>query len=178
VTIGNRQSLIAAAHCPQPQRCRATASKRVLILGPLNLSEDSRSRNSDALRKFVILRALCGGSRWCLWDSHKKRCGLLGLLFSRFDLSFRQDIVWESCDTFGVDRPLPGLYCAHVEVPMDYHDDSAGTANLAVIKYTAAEPGKSKGSVFINPGVYRHLLPRTSPLIYLGKVVLVGLEHP
>jgi len=36
---------------------------------------------------------------------------------------------------------------------MDYHDDSAGTANLAVIKYSAAEPGMSKGTVFINPGV-------------------------
>ena len=51
---------------------------------------------------------------------------------------------------------------------MDYHDDSAGTANLAVIKYTAAEPGKSKGSVFINPGVYWHQLPRIPALIYFG----------
>ena len=36
---------------------------------------------------------------------------------------------------------------------MDYHNSSAGIANLAVIKYTAAEPGKSKGSIFVNPGV-------------------------
>ena len=35
---------------------------------------------------------------------------------------------------------------------MDYHNSSAGTANIAVIKYTAVAPGKSKGSVFINPG--------------------------
>ena len=59
---------------------------------------------------------------------------------------------------------------------MDYHDDSAGTANLAVIKYTAAEPGKSKGSVFMNPGVYRYELWRISALIYFVEAVLVGLE--
>ncbi|KAF9645676.1 alpha/beta-hydrolase [Thelephora ganbajun] len=64
----------------------------------------------------------------------------------------KTDLIWHSCDTFGVERPLPGLYCTHVEVPMDYHNNSAGTANLAVIKYTAVEPGKSKGSIFINPG--------------------------
>lgn len=62
------------------------------------------------------------------------------------------DIVWKSCDTFGVERRLPGLYCTHVGVPMDYHDSSAGTAKLAVIKYAAVKPGKSKGSIFINPG--------------------------
>ena len=61
---------------------------------------------------------------------------------------------------------------------MDYHDDSAGTANLAVIKYTAAEPGMSKGSVFVNPGVCWHKLPRTFSLVYLEKVVLAGPEHP
>ncbi|KAF9782870.1 hypothetical protein BJ322DRAFT_180338 [Thelephora terrestris] len=62
------------------------------------------------------------------------------------------DIVWESCEIFGIERPLPGLYCAHVDVPMDYHDSSAGIATLAVIKYTTVEPGKSKGSIFVNPG--------------------------
>jgi hypothetical protein len=35
---------------------------------------------------------------------------------------------------------------------MDYHNSSAGTASIAVIKYTPVEPGRSKGSVFINPG--------------------------
>jgi len=100
----------------------------------------------------------------------------MGLSFSRIGSSFRQDIAWQSCDTFGVKHPLPGLYCAHVEVPMDYHDDSAGTANLAVIKYAVAEPGKSKGSVFMNPGVYQHYLPKTLALIYLRKAALVGLE--
>ena len=34
---------------------------------------------------------------------------------------------------------------------MDYHDDSAGTARLAVIKYAATVPNKA-GTVFFNPG--------------------------
>lgn len=58
---------------------------------------------------------------------------------------------------------------------MDYHNSSAGTADLAVIKYTAVEPGKSKGSIFINPGVYRFRLPREAALIYLVKA---GLACP
>lgn len=90
-------------------------------------------------------------------------------------LTSQQDIVWESCDNFGVERPLPGLYCANVEVPMDYHDSSAGTANLAVIKYTAAGPGKSKGSVFVNPGTYS-CRTRVVALTHLWKVVLVCPE--
>ena len=44
---------------------------------------------------------------------------------------------------------------------MDYHNSSAGTATLAVIKYTASEPGKSKGSVFMNPGQYRSPLSKS-----------------
>ena len=34
---------------------------------------------------------------------------------------------------------------------MDYHDSSAGTARLAVVKY-AAIPSKKLGSLFVNPG--------------------------
>lgn len=59
---------------------------------------------------------------------------------------------------------------------MDYHNSSAGTANIAVIKYTAAEPGKSKGSVFINPGRCRRRLPGIITLICLGEAVLAGPE--
>lgn len=59
---------------------------------------------------------------------------------------------------------------------MDYHDSSAGTAKLAVIKYTTSKPGKSKGSVFINPGPYSYITQTMATLIYLGKVVLAGPE--
>ena len=34
---------------------------------------------------------------------------------------------------------------------MDYHDNSAGTARLAVIKYAATVPNKA-GTLFFNPG--------------------------
>lgn len=34
---------------------------------------------------------------------------------------------------------------------MDYHDNSAGTARLAVIKYAATVPEK-QGTIFFNPG--------------------------
>ena len=95
----------------------------------------------------------------------------------RLGLTIHQELVWESCDKFGVERPLPGLYCAHAEVPMDYHNGSAGTAILAVIKYTASGPGKSKGSVFVKPGWYRSRLSKIAPLIPFGKVAPVVLEH-
>ena len=60
---------------------------------------------------------------------------------------------------------------------MDYHNSSAGTATLAVIKYTASEPGKSKGSVFMNPSGYRSPLSKIAALIPFGKVVPIILEH-
>lgn len=59
---------------------------------------------------------------------------------------------------------------------MDYHNSSTGIAKLAVIKYTAVEPGKSKGSVFMNPGSYPHMFPEMAALIRLGKAVLVAPE--
>ena len=40
---------------------------------------------------------------------------------------------------------------------MDYHDSSAGTARLAVIKYAATVPEKN-GTIFFNPGDVPHLL--------------------
>ena len=59
---------------------------------------------------------------------------------------------------------------------MDYHNSSAGTANLAVIKYTVAEPGKSKGSIFIGPGTHRRQLQGIGVLTNLGKAVLADPE--
>ena len=40
---------------------------------------------------------------------------------------------------------------------MDYHDNSAGTARLAVIKYAATAQEK-KGTIFFNPGDGLHWL--------------------
>jgi len=65
------------------------------------------------------------------------------------------EVVWGSCESFGVNSTGPtNLKCAYFEVPMDYHDSSAGNARLAVIKLAAT--GKKLGTVFFNPGSSPH----------------------
>jgi hypothetical protein len=59
-------------------------------------------------------------------------------------------ISWGSCESFGVDWSYSNFECVYLEVPMDYHDVSAGNASLAVIKYSAT--AKKLGSIFFNPG--------------------------
>ena len=76
------------------------------------------------------------------------------------------EISWGSCDSFGVDDADPNLQCGYLEVPMDYHDSSAGNAQLAVAKYSVAASQKL-GTVFFNPGALIHPLSLgTFPLIY------------
>ena len=58
-------------------------------------------------------------------------------------------ISWGSCESFGANSTDPNFQCGSFEVPMDYHDTSAGTARLAVIKYAATAP--KKGTIFVNP---------------------------
>ncbi|KAF9644796.1 hypothetical protein BDM02DRAFT_3263355 [Thelephora ganbajun] len=65
---------------------------------------------------------------------------------SRSDAS----ISWGGCESFGVNSTDPNLQCGYLEVPMDYHDSSAGNARLAVIKYAAT--AKKLGTIFFNPG--------------------------
>ena len=60
-------------------------------------------------------------------------------------------VSWGDCASFGVNSMDSNFQCGFLEVPMDYHDSSAGTARLAVIKYAATAPEK-KGTVFFNPG--------------------------
>ena len=66
-------------------------------------------------------------------------------------------VSWGNCTSFGVNSTDPNLQCGFLGVPMDYHDSSAGTANLAVIKYSATVPEK-KGTIFFNPGDALHPL--------------------
>lgn len=61
------------------------------------------------------------------------------------------DILWGNCSMFDVDSQDPNLTCGYHEVPMDYHDSSAGKARLAVAKYVATTPQKV-GTLFVNPG--------------------------
>ena len=60
------------------------------------------------------------------------------------------EISWGNCGSFGVNSTDPNFQCGYLEVPMDYHDSSAGNARLAVIKYAAT--AKKLGSIFFNPG--------------------------
>ena len=60
-------------------------------------------------------------------------------------------ITWGGCGSFSVNSTDPNLQCGTLEVPMDYHDSSAGKARLAVIKYASTVP-KKQGTVFFNPG--------------------------
>lgn len=65
------------------------------------------------------------------------------------------EVAWGSCESFGVNSTGPtNLECAYFEVPMDYHDSSAGNARLAVIKLAAT--GNKLGTVFFNPGSSLH----------------------
>ena len=64
------------------------------------------------------------------------------------------EISWGSCESFGVNGTDTNYECAYLEVPMDYHDSSAGNARLAVIKLAAT--GNKLGTVFFNPGSSPH----------------------
>lgn len=64
-------------------------------------------------------------------------------------------VSWGSCQNFGINSTDQNLECGFLEVPMDYHDDSAGSARLAVIKYSAAAQEKL-GTIFFNPGHSLH----------------------
>lgn len=67
-----------------------------------------------------------------------------------FQASEKRDVSWDSCSTFSMSSQDPNLKCGYYEVPMDYHDQNAGKARLAVIKYAATT--QKAGTLFINPG--------------------------
>ena len=66
-------------------------------------------------------------------------------------------VSWGTCTNFGVISTNSSFQCGYLEVPMDYHDSSAGTARLAVIKH-AATASEKKGTIFFNPGDAFHSL--------------------
>ncbi|KAI0633182.1 TAP-like protein-domain-containing protein [Trametes polyzona] len=57
-------------------------------------------------------------------------------------------ITWGACDPLIVTNTA--VTCGFFEVPLDYHDPSAGKGRLAVAKINAT--GKRLGSLFVNPG--------------------------
>ena len=70
-------------------------------------------------------------------------------------------IQWGPCDPSVTNDTSGSLACGFFHVPLDYHDVSAGTARLAVIKAHAT--GERRGSLFFNPGSCRHPLDDESP---------------
>ncbi|KAI0830715.1 TAP-like protein-domain-containing protein [Trametes gibbosa] len=57
-------------------------------------------------------------------------------------------VQWGACDpALGID---PNLSCAFFEIPLDYHNASAGTGKLALIKANAT--AIRRGTMFLNPG--------------------------
>ncbi|KAH9928003.1 TAP-like protein-domain-containing protein [Epithele typhae] len=58
------------------------------------------------------------------------------------------DVAWGPC---GADEhAVPGAECGYAIVPLDYSDEGAGVAKIALGRYNAT--GTRKGSLFINPG--------------------------
>lgn len=57
-----------------------------------------------------------------------------------------QGISWEACGTEDAPRD-----CGRLEVPLDWHNDAAGKASLAIARYKATKPPKI-GTLFVNPG--------------------------
>ncbi|TRM60751.1 TAP-like protein-domain-containing protein [Schizophyllum amplum] len=63
------------------------------------------------------------------------------------------DVEWTSCKDFNADFEQfdEKFQCGYYNVPLDWADESAGTARLALAKYPAADENK-KGTIFLNPG--------------------------
>ena len=80
--------------------------------------------------------------------SHFLRIVVLSALLNALEIS------WGSCESFGVNTTGTNLECAYLDVPMDYHDSSAGNARLAVIKMAATV--NKLGTIFFNPGSSLH----------------------
>ncbi|KAL1674268.1 Alpha/Beta hydrolase protein [Schizophyllum commune] len=62
-------------------------------------------------------------------------------------------IEWFSCSQFDPQYSVgdsQNITCGYYEVPLDYANETAGTAKLAVVKYPATE--ERVGTLFVNPG--------------------------
>ncbi|KAI0758743.1 alpha/beta-hydrolase [Fomes fomentarius] len=68
------------------------------------------------------------------------------LISGRNSDSQTNSVQWGPCDAFIVSSRS----CAFFDVPLDYHDSSAGNGRLALIKVNATR--ERRGTVFMNPG--------------------------
>ena len=66
------------------------------------------------------------------------------------------EIDWFSCSEFDPQYNIGdalNITCGYYEVPLDYADETAGTAKLAVARFPAS--GERWGTLFVNPGMFR-----------------------
>ncbi|KAI0687541.1 hypothetical protein C8Q76DRAFT_759979 [Earliella scabrosa] len=47
---------------------------------------------------------------------------------------------------------LPNVSCGTLQVPLDYHDQSAGTIDLSFVKWNVAQAEKRRGTIFLHSG--------------------------
>ncbi|KAI0769262.1 alpha/beta-hydrolase [Trametes elegans] len=71
-----------------------------------------------------------------------------GAVSSRNNVSNATELRWGPCDRQVVDDPT--LSCSSFEIPLDYHNNSAGTGRVAVAMVNAT--GNRLGTLFMNPG--------------------------
>ncbi|KAI0645974.1 alpha/beta-hydrolase [Trametes meyenii] len=79
------------------------------------------------------------------------------------------NLQWGACPESTL--PTSGLSCAYFDIPLDYHNASAGNGHLLVVK-ASAPLGESKGTIFMNPGG-----PGVSGLESLATDGLALLNH-
>lgn len=61
-----------------------------------------------------------------------------------------QGVNWNNC-TDDSGKAISGLQCGRFEVPLDWHNSTAGKGSLAVVRHPAAKQPKL-GTIFFNPG--------------------------
>ena len=62
-------------------------------------------------------------------------------------------IQWGPCDPSVVSNP--SLSCGFFDIPLDYHDPSAGTGRIYYARYAASPNAARKGAIFVDPGGLR-----------------------
>ncbi|PVG01811.1 alpha/beta-hydrolase [Serendipita vermifera] len=118
-----------------------------------------RARSNTGRTKVLLLALIIAtgyiynyGSVWPgnVPDNASLSESLASTQFGRFEwsqLPVSSELRWKPC--------YERFECARLEVPLDYHDDSAGKAAIALIRYPATIPRNSsdyKGPILFNPG--------------------------
>ncbi|GII05450.1 tripeptidyl aminopeptidase [Planobispora takensis] len=103
---------------------------------------------------------------------------------SRFE---QQKITWNDCrtgpgDEIGAQLHAAGARCAEVTVPLDYARPDGPTVKVAVSRLQAADPGRRRGALLINPGgpgdpgrVYAPLLKEAEPAL-AARYDVIGMD--